>query len=118
MMNADSVEQLLIRCAIEQRSITYSEALAAFGMRFTRPKLRELCQILGEVNRMAADRGEPELAVLVVRSSDRLPGDGWWASRNRYRGEWTGVHAERYVSAKQKEAFHYWQRENPILEQP
>lgn len=109
-MTAESVEQLLIQCAVEGRAITYSQALAAFGLRFTRPKMRQLCKVLGEVNDRAAERGEPELAVLVVRSSDGLPGDGWWAGRTRYRGDWTGPQAEQYVQAGQKKAFKFWQK--------
>jgi hypothetical protein len=107
-MDADSVERLLIRCSSEGRTLTYTEALAAFGMRFTRPKMRSLCKILGEVNDRAAARGEPELAVLVVRSSDGLPGDGWWAGRDRYLGDWTGTQAERYVRARQNKAYRFW----------
>ena len=32
------------------------------------------------IDREAETRGEPELAVLVVRASDGLPGQGWWVS--------------------------------------
>ena len=49
-----------------------------------------------------------ELAVLVVRSSDRLPGEGWWANRANYRGERTGEQAEKYVRRQQRKAFKRW----------
>ena len=42
--------------------------------------MRQLCKTLGAVDEEAAARGEPELAVLVVRQSDGLPGQGWWVA--------------------------------------
>ena len=48
---------------------------------FTRPKMRALCKVLSVVDEEAEARGEPELAVLVVRQSDGLPGQGWWIER-------------------------------------
>ena len=39
--------------------------------------------MLGVVDEEAAARGEPELAVLVVRQSDGLPGQGWWVEGAR-----------------------------------
>ena len=59
-------------------SLTYSELLAQLGHGFSRPKMRALCKTLGAVDEEAEARGEPELAVLVVRQSDGLPGQGWW----------------------------------------
>jgi hypothetical protein len=99
------IEQLLIQCAKRQTDISYSEALRALGTQFTRPKMRELCRVLGEVEARAKENGEPELAVLVVRGSDRLPGDGWWAGRTSYRGDWTGEKAAKYVRRLQQK---YW----------
>ena len=37
-----------------------------------------VCKVLSYVDDEAEGRGEPELAVLVVRQSDGLPGQGWW----------------------------------------
>ena len=108
MIQLDIVEQLLIQCARNKTDISYSEALIALGTTFTRPKMRELCRVLGEVEERGRVNGEPELAVLVVRGSDRLPGDGWWAGRTSYRGEWTGEQAEKYVRRLQRKAFKYW----------
>ena len=51
--------------------------------------MRQLCKVLGIFDEDAAARGEPELAVLVVRQSDGLPGQGWWVERRsgaRLRG--------------------------------
>jgi hypothetical protein len=75
--------------------------------------MRALCAILGTVDAEAADRGEPELAVLVVRQSDGLPGQGWWVSgggRQRgYEGPWEGPEARRFITAVQAETFAWWQ---------
>ncbi len=108
MFQEESVEQLLIQCAKAGTDISYSEALTSLGIRFTRPKMRQLCRVLGGIDERARENGEPELAVLVVRASDRLPGSGWWASRKSYRGEWTGGQAEKYVRRLQRKAFKYW----------
>ena len=108
MFQVEAVEQLLIQCARSGVDISYSEALLALGYRFSRPKMRELCKVLCEVEKRARENGEPELAVLVVRSSDRLPGDGWWTGRKSYHGEWTGEQAEKYVRRLQKKAFDFW----------
>ena len=108
MFQVELVEQLLVQCARNRVDISYSEALKALGARFTRPKMRELCRVLGEVEARARENGEPELAVLVVRGSDRLPGDGWWAGRTSYGGDWTGEKAAKYVRRLQHKAFKYW----------
>ena len=57
--------------------------------------MRAVCKTLDEVDKRAAARGEPELAVLVVRESDGLPGQGWWTGRTDYTGLWTGPEATR-----------------------
>ncbi len=66
---------------------------ALLGHHFTRPKMRALCKVLAYVDDEAEERGEPELAVLVVRQSDGLPGQGWWvggAKKHGYTGLWEG----------------------------
>jgi hypothetical protein len=81
------------------------------GHAFSRPKMRALCKTLGAVDDAAVAKGEPELAVLVVRQSDRLPGDGWWvggAQRLGYAGLWTGPDAVKFIRRRQKLAFDYW----------
>lgn len=106
------VRRLLIRSAAQGKPITYSELLNALGHAFTRPKMRALCKVLGVVDDEAAERGEPELAVLVVRHSDGLPGQGWWvaggAMLHGYDGLWTGPGAQKLVKRLQSEAFDYW----------
>lgn len=114
---ADAVEvrRLLVESAAQGQAITYSELLNALGHAFTRPKMRALCKVLGVVDGEASERGEPELAVLVVRQSDGLPGQGWWvaggAMLHGYDGLWTGPEAMKLVSKLQREAFDYWARQ-------
>jgi len=91
---------------------TYGEILEHLGYRFTRPKMRALCAMLDEVDRIGEAQGEPELAVLVVRASDGLPGQGWWVAgggRSRgYEGPWEGPEAARFIQAVQTETFAFW----------
>jgi hypothetical protein len=102
----------LIGSAAAGEPITYSELLNRLGHPFSRPKMRALCSVLGAVDQEASERGEPELAVLVVRQSDGLPGQGWWvagaASSHDYTGMWEGPEAKRFVETLQARAFDYW----------
>jgi len=106
------VRKRLIESAAAGESITYSELLAALGHGFTRPKMRALCKVLTVIDEEAAELGEPELAVLVVRQSDGLPGQGWWVGGKTvfhgYDGLWTGPAAAKLVRKLQREAFEYW----------
>ena len=105
------VRAILIAAAREGRAVSYSELLGALGHRFTRPKMRAVCKTLDAIDLAAEAAGEPELAVLVVRESDRLPGQGWWtavADSRGYKGEWTGPEAGAFVAAIQQATFDYW----------
>jgi hypothetical protein len=105
------VRAILVASAQAGEAISYSEVLALLGHHFTRPKMRALCRVLSFVDDEAEARGEPELAVLVVRQSDGLPGQGWWiggAKKHRYVGEWEGPKAARLIRKIQKRAFDYW----------
>jgi hypothetical protein len=106
----------LVAAAKAGVALTYAELLEHLGYAFSRPKMRQLCVVLGDVDRDAASRGEPELAVLVVRQSDGLPGQGWWVSgggRDRgYDGPWQGPEAARFIAAVQAETFAWWQSRN------
>lgn len=112
------VRKLLIAAACAGEGITYSELLNALGHQFTRPKMRALCKVLAAVDEEAAERGEPELAVLVVRQSDGLPGQGWWAGGGAmlhgYDGLWAGPAALSLVKRLQRQAFEYWQNNPPL----
>lgn len=107
------VRALLIAAARGGEAMSYSELLAALGHRFTRPRMRALCKTLDRIDEAGAAAGEPELAVLVVRESDRLPGQGWWTGGRAlalgHDGGWTGPAAVALVRAEQERAFAYWQ---------
>jgi hypothetical protein len=56
-------------------------------------------------------RSEPELAVLVVRKSDRLPGEGFFHDALRdgsYDGPATGPAARAYIDALSAAVFAFW----------
>lgn len=102
----------LIGAAAAGHALTYSELLARLGYAFSRPKMRALCKTLATVDEEAAERGEPELAVLVVRQSDGLPGQGWWvgggATVHGYAGDWEGPKAAAFIRKLQQVTFDYW----------
>jgi hypothetical protein len=99
--DAAEVRASLIGAAAAGHSLTYSE----------------LCVTLGVVDREGAARGEPELAVLVVRQSDGLPGQGWWvdggARSHGYDGPWEGPEAAAFIARLQRVAFDYWASHSP-----
>lgn len=115
------VRALLIAAARRGEAMSYSELLGQLGHRFTRPKMRALCRTLDAVDRGAVEVGEPELAVLVVRESDRLPGQGWWtgiAETRGYKGPWTGPEAMAFIRPIQDRAFHHWSSATPSAPPP
>lgn len=108
MIDVDQLEALLIAAAREQRSLTYAEVLGHFNQRITPRRVYGLCRDLGEVCRRNRARGEPELAVLVVRKSDGLPGEGFFRSAwddGDYDGPPTGLRARAYVREEQERVF-------------
>jgi hypothetical protein len=105
------VRAILIASARAGESITYSEVLALLGHAFTRPKMRALCKVLTFIDEEAEEGGEPELAVLVVRQSDGLPGQGWWIGgvpKHGYTGLWEGPGAAKLIRKVQARAFEFW----------
>ena len=105
------VRAILVASAKAGQAITYSEVLGLLGHHFTRPKMRALCKVLAYVDDEAEARGEPELAVLVVRQSDGLPGQGWWiggAKTHGYAGPWEGPKAAALIRKLQVQAFEFW----------
>lgn len=113
LADPEDVRLHLVAAAKAGTALSYGELLGQLGYSFSRPKMRALCAILGAVDEAGALRGEPELAVLVVRQSDGLPGQGWWvagSARSRgYEGPWEGPQARRFVEALQAESFAFWQ---------
>jgi hypothetical protein len=111
LVDIDRLEALLIEAARARRSLTYVEVLASFGMRIAPRRVYALCRDLGQVCERNRARGEPDLAVLVVRKTDRLPGEGFFHSLWRegaYDGPATGAVAEAYIRAQTEEVFAYW----------
>ncbi len=106
----------LVAAAQAGVALTYSELLGRLGYPFSRPKMRALCAVLTAVDEEAEALGEPELAVLVVRQSDGIPGQGWWVSggaRNRnYLGPWEGAQARHFIAGVQAETFRFWRSRN------
>lgn len=111
LADPQEVRAHLVAAAKAGEPITYSELLNRLGHEFSRPKMRALCKVLGAVDEQAAELGEPELAVLVVRQSDRLPGQGWWiegARAHGYQGLWEGPDAARLIREVQARTFEFW----------
>jgi len=115
LADPSEVRAHLVAAAQAGVALTYAELLERLGYHFSRPKMRQLCAVLSEVDRDAEVRGEPELAVLVVRQSDGLPGQGWWVGGGNardYAGPWEGPEAARFIRAVQVETFAWWQSGN------
>ena len=107
----EEIRAHLIGAAAAGTPLTYSELLERLGYPFSRPRMRQLCALLGEVDSIGEALGEPELAVLVVRQSDGLPGQGWWvgsAERYGYKGPWEGPEAKRFIAKRQQLSFAFW----------
>ena len=107
----EEIRAHLIAAAAAGHALSYSQLLEHLGYGFSRPKMRALCKTLGVVDQDAAARGEPELAVLVVRQSDGLPGQGWWiegARQHGYTGPWEGPKASRFIRTLQQKTFDHW----------
>ncbi len=110
------VRAILVASARAGQAISYTEVLELLGHHFTRPKMRQLCKVLAYVDDGTEKRGEPELAVLVVRQSDGLPGQGWWiggAKKHGYKGPWAGPKAAKLIRRVQAHTFDYWAGREP-----
>jgi len=111
LADAEEVRAHLIGAAAAGTPLTYTELLERLGYPFSRPRMRQLCALLGEVDSIGEALGQPELAVLVVRQSDGLPGQGWWIGvdeRYGYTGPWEGPEARRFIEARQALSFAFW----------
>jgi hypothetical protein len=111
LVDVDALEALLIEAAHARRSMTYVEVLAHFGIRITPRRVFALCRDLGEVCARNRARGEPEVAVLVVRKADRLPGEGFFHGYWRdgvYEGPCTGAAAQAFIRAETERVFAFF----------
>ncbi|WP_207210735.1 hypothetical protein [Lichenibacterium minor] len=112
LSDVEHVRAILVASAGLRRTMSYSELLEALGHRFSRPRMRAVCGTLDAIDEAARAAGEPELAVLVVRKADALPGQGWWVGgrprRAGYEGPWSGPDAVAFVARLQAVAFDRW----------
>ncbi len=119
--DAPRIRALLIEAARDGRAVSYSELLALLDLRFTRPRMRALCVTLDAIDSAGRSVGEPELAVLVVRESDGLPGQGWWTGGRAlalgHDGGWTGPDALALVRRLQQAAFGHWRARPAVASQ-
>ena len=110
--DVQAVRGVLVAAARSGQVLTYSQALSALGHGFTRPKMRLLCRTIGIIDETARVTGEPELAVLVVRASDGMPGEGWWRGQSQtLPGDVDGAPDRKaldFVRRCQAAAFDYW----------
>lgn len=86
MVDLDRLEGVLVAAARERRALTYGELLAFFERRVTRITVGAICRDLGLLERRRAGEGWPDLACLVVRKSDGLPGLGYFAALREEEG--------------------------------
>ncbi|MEZ5936538.1 MAG: ribose-phosphate pyrophosphokinase [Alphaproteobacteria bacterium] len=108
MVDIDALEELLIDAARERRTLAYGEILSHFGKRVTPIRVYALCRDLGVVSERNRARHEPELAVLVVRKTDGLPGEGFFHGAwkdGTYDGPATGPEARAYIDGLTETVF-------------
>lgn len=106
----DEMEALLILRAKAREPITYGETFRWFGYPFQRFQVGQLTASLMEVDDRQRALGRPDLAVLVVRKSDGLPGQGWWLSlpEGAWTGPFVGPKAQRFVGKLQENIYRFW----------
>ena len=110
MVDLDLLEARLLKAALAGQAETYGSLLAFFERRVTPVMVAALCKDLGRVCERVEAAGGPDLACLVVRKSDGLPGAGYFTSLREaglYDGPPTGPAAERYVARAQRRARTY-----------
>lgn len=110
MVDLDRLERVLIQAALEERPVTYGQVLAYFGWKVTQITVGALCRDLGRIDERRAGEGWPDLACLVVRKSDGLPGEGYFTSirdSGAYAGPSIGPPAVAFIRARQSRATHW-----------
>ena len=116
MVDLDRLERVLVQAALEERPVTYGQLLAFFGWKVTLITVGALCRDLGRIDQRRAGEGWPDLACLVVRKSDGLPGEGYFTSvrdAGEYAGPSVGPPAVAFIRARQLRATRWAQaREN------
>jgi hypothetical protein len=107
VLDADALERILVQSAREGRTVSYRQLLAMAGRRVGPNNVRALMRVLAEVCRRSEARGEPDLACLVVRERDGLPGEGYFAAEAETGGALEGSRRAR-VARAQEAAFAFW----------
>lgn len=110
MVDLDRFERILIQAARERRPVTYGQVLALFERRVTPITVSALCVDLGRIARRRAGEGWPDLACLVVRRADGLPGQGYFEDLRRegaYAGPNEGEAARAFVAGRQAAAWRW-----------
>lgn len=117
MVDLDRLERALIQTARERRAVTYGQLLGLFERRVTPILVAALCRDLGKQAERRAGAGWPDLACLVVRRSDGLPGEGYFDSLRRegaYAGPSVGPAAEAFLRGRQEQAYR-WAASLPVV---
>lgn len=104
MLDADALERVLIQAAAQGATLSYRQLLAMGGRRVGPNNVRALMRVLGEVCRRTEARGEPDLACLVVREKDGLPGAGYFAAE----GALSPSERRAHIAQAQERAFAFW----------
>ena len=120
MVDLEILERLLKTAAREERPVTYGQLLGYFGRKVTRITVSALCRDLGIVCRRVEEGGGPDLACLVVRKSDGMPGEGYFSSLRHdegYDGPNIGPQAHKLVQERQRVAF-AWAKSLSIENEP
>lgn len=102
---------MLVEVARAAEPLTYGEVIARLGYEFNTNLVGQLGKVLDRIDDHAKANNEPPLAVLVVRHSDGLLGQGWWMGRAKaagYEGDWVGEQALAHVTELQEQAFEFW----------
>jgi hypothetical protein len=107
VLTPDELEAVLIQAARQRGTLSYRRLLEMGGRRVGPNNVRALMRVLSEVCRRTAARGEPDLACLVVREKDGLPGEGWFAAEAEKGGPLDGSRRAR-VERAQAVAFAFW----------
>jgi len=113
LFDLEMIETILQTTARAGKAVSYSEMLGQLGYHFSRPKMRALCVALMEIDARARRNRQPELAILVVRASDGIPGAGWWtdSKTDDYHGLWEGPEALAYIQKRQAKVFKFWKKQ-------
>ena len=100
----------LVAAAQAGVALSYGELLEQLGYRFSRPKMRQLCAILGAVDEdgggaRRAGAGGARRPPERRHSGPGLVGGGGAARSRGYAGPWEGPEAARFIRALQAETF-------------